>query len=265
MLCIYSMTTDRSSVHERTMVSSATFVCDNYQAVDEGRLLSAAEHAISSARIAKSRRFHHAIDRRACLASHLLLAYACHQQMTKLPSNGASYPRNVGIDELIDFAYGSARLRDISKDAYGKPSFTDGKGPFFNYSHCTGGIAVALSSEAVGVDYQDIDELGDLSLCDFVMTPSERNAIVASSDPAKRFIRLWSIKEAYVKCLGCGLTLDFGRLDFASYAGGEFIAYDHTFNVYERTRSFVTVCHDDLRGHTAHTSSRLRPTRSTAI
>ena len=88
-------------------------------------------------------------------------------------------------------------LRDFKYNEHGKP-FMEG-GPYFSISHCKEGIAVAVDDEPVGIDIEGIRR-ADEDLIKRVMNPQER----AGMDD-RTFTRLWTQKEAAVKCEGTGI------------------------------------------------------------
>lgn len=86
----------------------------------------------------------------------------------------------------------------------GKPHLAAGK-PFFNLTHTTCCIAVAVSEqEEVGIDVEEIKP-HHKGLAERFCSKSECTAIAAASDPASEMIRYWSAKEAEVKRLGVGI------------------------------------------------------------
>ena len=97
----------------------------------------------------------------------------------------------------------------------GKPVLVGHGAPQFNLTHCDGLVACALHDAAVGVDAEPASRRVDQA-ASRLMAAEEQAWLRGFPDgPARQaaFIRLWVVKEAYVKCLGVGL-----RLDPASYA-----------------------------------------------
>jgi phosphopantetheinyl transferase len=99
---------------------------------------------------------------------------------------------------------------------YGKPAVAGGLPRiFFNVSHAGEHVAVALRrSGEVGVDLERIEVCGAEPLAD-VLCARERRALAArKADVAeRRFIDLWSAKEACAKALGYGSAMDFRLLE----------------------------------------------------
>lgn len=96
---------------------------------------------------------------------------------------------------------------------YGKPFITNPGYEYlqFNLSHTKGLIACAIShTNAVGVDVEKHKPLNDLrSLCRYALSPVEADdvlSIMNSREREKRFFTYWTLKEAYIKATGMGLS-----------------------------------------------------------
>ena len=111
------------------------------------------------------------------------------------------------------------RLSFGSSD-YGKPfALVDGEPAAisFNISHSgKHGLIALLPHGRLGVDVEecvprrDFDELSEA-----VFGPHERSALasVRGRDRVRLFFRLWTIKEALIKALGLGFTLDVSQFE----------------------------------------------------
>jgi 4'-phosphopantetheinyl transferase len=86
----------------------------------------------------------------------------------------------------------------------------------FNISHTQGFIACIVTAELdCGIDIERINHNIDLaSLVNHILTASEIDSIGAQPDSARAesFLCRWTIKEAYAKARGLGLTLPFNRI-----------------------------------------------------
>lgn len=102
--------------------------------------------------------------------------------------------------------YGAVKVR-LGYSTDGKPYLIDMPQIHFNLSHCNQGIALAISSEPVGVDIESSDRYDD-KLIDFTMSADESALIRGSQNPEQAFIQLWTKKEACVKYTGKGITDD---------------------------------------------------------
>ncbi len=98
----------------------------------------------------------------------------------------------------------------IERDADGKPQLRDGDGWRFNLSHGAGHVALALSRDGrVGIDIDSGARRNDIDgIAQRFFRPDEA-AWLLSLPPAQRrekFFLLWTVKEAAVKALGCGIA-----------------------------------------------------------
>lgn len=98
--------------------------------------------------------------------------------------------------------WGFRKLPEIQRTYSGKPYFVKYPGFRFNLSH-SGGYALCLFSDEgeVGVDVELIRP-HRAGLPEFVMSSEE---LAAFDGTWEDFTRIWTIKEAYVKYLGCSI------------------------------------------------------------
>lgn len=99
-------------------------------------------------------------------------------------------------------------------DSFGKPRLSGeqaGLGLTFNLTHSRGMVACAAARGlAVGIDVEtsgssiDIDELSRE-----VLTAPECATLAASPDRTAAFLSFWTLREAYAKARGLGLSLPF--------------------------------------------------------
>ncbi|SDM25317.1 4'-phosphopantetheinyl transferase family protein [Allokutzneria albata] len=96
---------------------------------------------------------------------------------------------------------------EIVREESGRPRVVGG--PDFNLSH-SGDLAVlAVSGDRrVGIDVEQHRELDHLGMAGRVLLPSEYEVIAAlpAADQPAAFFRYWTVKEAYVKVTGQGLS-----------------------------------------------------------
>ena len=92
----------------------------------------------------------------------------------------------------------------------GKPSLADGLGaPEFNLSHSDDLAVIAVSVEAaVGVDVECIRPVAELEgIISKYFSPAEQAVILADAREAPHaFFRYWTLKEAWLKTDGTGLS-----------------------------------------------------------
>ncbi len=94
----------------------------------------------------------------------------------------------------------------------------------FNLSHTPGLVACLVIRDVdCGIDVEAVDRLDDLdALGRTVLAGSERAAVTSLPPDQRRaaFFRYWTLKEAYVKARGLGLTLPVDRCAFDLHAFG---------------------------------------------
>ena len=119
---------------------------------------------------------------------------------------------------------GAKAYAAMSKTA-GNPAPTGGAtaGPavHFNISHSGGYIAVAVSDHPVGIDVETKSD-PDLKVTARFYSEAEQAAVRAAEDPQKAFRRLWTRKEAYVKCAGTGIYDSVAEIPSLEDVSGEY-------------------------------------------
>lgn len=95
---------------------------------------------------------------------------------------------------------------EISCGPYGKPCLPDYPEAHFNISHSGQYVACAVYDRPIGVDVQTITPYCP-DVARRVCTKAELMQIENSMDQAEKFTELWTRKEAYLKMLGCGLSV----------------------------------------------------------
>jgi phosphopantetheinyl transferase len=116
---------------------------------------------------------------------------------------------------------GSLRPADwrFEKTAEGQPRIVDGPINInFSVSHTDTIVAVATATTLpVGVDVESLEQNVDGRVVADFSVPSELNELSALSPPCKNreFLRLWTLKEAYTKMIGLGLSADFSSIEFS--------------------------------------------------
>ncbi len=120
----------------------------------------------------------------------------------------------------------------------GKP-FLKGSEMFFNISHCAEGVAVALDTEPVGIDAQEIDGFNEKVAKRF-FDESENKKINASPDKAKAFTRIWTLKESVIKCGGESIA-NLDEFSFGDYENF-FEKYEKKFSCLSEKNVLISVC-----------------------
>lgn len=120
-------------------------------------------------------------------------------------------------EQLLFYAvkeeYGLQTLPVMDREKQGKPYFPNYRGIHFNISH-TGNLAVcAVAETQLGVDIEQIRGVKE-SMRSRVLTKREQEWLEACADKEEAFIRLWTLKESYIKATGEGLRTDLTTLEF---------------------------------------------------
>ena len=125
----------------------------------------------------------------------------------------AEKKRSVGAGLLVNrFCSECGYLPEqIRYGKYGKPCLEEPDAPAFNLSH-SGKYAVLAyekdSTEEIGIDIQEVRQLSSHMANRILCTREMEQGAVTD----RQVLRLWTIKEAFAKMTGRGLTLDFKEI-----------------------------------------------------
>ena len=125
-----------------------------------------------------------------------------HEQGRKLSASAYML-----LCKALNDVYGITEKPVFEYSEHGKPSIVGHPEIHFNLSHCRSVAACVVSSRPVGIDVEEVREYKD-SLARYVLNDDEYAAVMSSSSPASEFIRLWTMKESYLKLTGEGITRD---------------------------------------------------------
>ena len=132
-------------------------------------------------------RLRHPPSREAFIVAHALLRSALSQR--------------VNVDP---------RRWTFAADGSGKPVIAAPRVPLrFSLSHCPALAACAVADSVdVGVDVESLATRVDAAAVARYFTPEEQQWVAGSSPPKRRAhcLKLWTLKEAYLKALGVGLS-----------------------------------------------------------
>ena len=145
--------------------------------------LDAALLELSEQRRQLALRYRHELGRRTCAAASLLLCEGLKKEY--------------GIIEKPVFEFGE----------HGKPSIIGRPDLHFSLSHCREAAICVLSDRPVGIDIESVGRYND-RLVRYTMNDEEMAQILASNRPDIAFTRLWTQKEAVLKCTGEGIGND---------------------------------------------------------
>ncbi len=129
-------------------------------------------------------RYHFWEDRQRSLLGHLLSRYAIMQQY------------HLNNDDI-----------KVVENAYGKPHIKGYREIHYNISHSGDWVVCALSQSVIGIDIQKIEGM-KFSIVENCFTEDERKYLLSLGETQQltAFYDIWTLKEAYVKAIGKGLS-----------------------------------------------------------
>ena len=170
-------------------------VCRSTPPLD-GEALRAAASILSAPERTRADRFYFVADRAAYITAHALLRRTLSDVAGHTSPAGWAFEATPAGRPFLSRNFGDTALD-------------------FNLSHSRGRVAVLVSQEArCGVDVERIGRVENpSSLADSVFSGVEIDAVRGTADERERherFTALWSLREAYLKATGTGLSV---RLD----------------------------------------------------
>lgn len=108
--------------------------------------------------------------------------------------------QSAGAGLLLRYLFGDA---DYAYGKNGKPYLRDRQNLFFSLSHSEHHLVCAVADTEIGVDIEPVSTLRP-AVMRRCFTREEQEWI---GDDATRFSRLWTMKEAYMKWTGSGLSV----------------------------------------------------------
>lgn len=130
-------------------------------------------------------RFRYAVDQERFLLAHGLLRQVVGTYLSRDPAD-------------LQFMRGR----------HGKP-FLDGHPVHFNLSDTKDALAIAVAHQEVGLDIETVNRSVDHSAVgEHYFTPEENHDIALAADGKRRFLELWTRKEAVLKASGVGIMDD---------------------------------------------------------
>lgn len=121
------------------------------------------------------------------------------------------------LAEILRFDAGDIRF---CVDALGKPRLAPehNSDVTFSLSHTRGGVAVAAAhGRAVGIDMESCETERDFeALAKRYFAPREAEQVLTRDGDARkeRFLRLWTLKESYLKARGIGIRIALDSFSF---------------------------------------------------
>lgn len=110
----------------------------------------------------------------------------------------------------------------IGRGRHGKPYLIGHPEIHFNISHCEGLAVCGFCETELGLDVEYIQPYRE-NVVRKVLSEREKEAFgkMAVEEKAEYFFRLWTLKESYVKAVGCGITVPLSEIEFCLDPAGK--------------------------------------------
>jgi len=102
----------------------------------------------------------------------------------------------------------------------------------FNLAHSAGLVACAIADgREVGVDVEDLERPPDAALVRRCCSPAEVADVEAQGEAWRdRFLTYWTLKEAYLKARGVGISVPLAEISFSLEVDGVAVAFLDTLS-----------------------------------
>ena len=107
------------------------------------------------------------------------------------------------LADILKRDYKIENCPEILRDEHGKPYLQDNP-RYFNVSHSGEYLAIAVSESPVGIDIQGQKLIKDGM---FKKVVQSEETLLIGENRQKDFLRLWALKESFVKAEGKGLRI----------------------------------------------------------
>ena len=134
---------------------------------------------------------------------------------------------------------------ELSCGEYGKPYLAEHPEVKFNLSHSDGIAACIVSDHECGIDCEKVRNFHPKAM-QRAFSDAERELVNSAPEEERDllFFRIWTLKEAYIKAIGRGLSFPMDRVEF-SFDGDRVISNvpDFRFRQYVIHGEFVvSIC-----------------------
>ncbi len=100
---------------------------------------------------------------------------------------------------------------EVIRNRSGKPSLKENRSIQISISHCDNAVTVILSKKRVGIDIEKVRSF-NASAAGRILSSIELEELKMSSRKDAAFFRYWTLKESYIKALGCGFSYPVKKL-----------------------------------------------------
>ena len=181
------------------------------QAIKDPVLLDQYEGLLNDEEKAKQRRFHFERHQHQYLVTRALVRTTLSFYRSILPQDW----------RFVKNEYGRPGIAPDLMDSLAQPDLE------FNLSHTNGLIVLAIATGAdIGVDVENLHRRNDvIGVADRYFSPSEVTALHSHpvNEQYGRFFDYWTLKEAYIKARGMGLSIPLEQFSFDLANEGEIL------------------------------------------
>lgn len=160
--------------------------------------------------------------------------------------NQHSHAHNLLRECLKPYNISYGENTPVSFGEHGKPYLAERPDIHYNLSHADGIAACIVSDRECGIDCENVRKYRPHA-AKRVFSDSEQ-ALLANVEESERdllFFRLWTLKEAFVKAIGVGVSYPMKTVEF-SFNGSEIVCSEHGYSFRQyiiRNGSYiVSVC-----------------------
>lgn len=190
------------------------------------KFFGTAYKAVSSERRTKADKLKFLDDKCRCIAAGLLLNYGLrmrHTDRLNIENSLDKYDRKheeviaVDLKEAVR-GYDSSYDYKVSVTEKGKPYFTDYPDIHYSVTHSKSSAACVLFDKPVGIDMEG-HRADSCSVAKRFFSAHENIWIeegASQEERDRRFLRLWTLKEAYSKMTGEGIAACLNKIYFKS-------------------------------------------------
>lgn len=107
--------------------------------------------------------------------------------------------------------YANIDQYDIDYNKYGKPYLKNINNIYFNISNTSNINVCVVSDQEIGVDIESPKYVS--GIFNLVFTNKEKELVRMSNNKELDFIKIWTMKESYVKLLGIGISFGLKNVD----------------------------------------------------
>ncbi|MDT2010941.1 4'-phosphopantetheinyl transferase family protein [Carnobacterium divergens] len=114
----------------------------------------------------------------------------------------------------------------------GKPILVNNPCVFFNISHSNEFVACSVSSKPIGIDIEKIEDSNIDSIAT-VLHENEKQCIASKNNYKEKrdlFFKIWTLKEAFSKKIGLGLSYPLNEYYFSFFDNGKIIVHSEWEN-----------------------------------